>query len=173
MNIYSWIVIIFLIILILIFALQQKLKKNLFKILFVASILFVLVPRIIPGQLFGNWNALKKLNDKKVTLIILRPSSPGWKVNLTNDVVRIIDSGKIDIIVNLLHNAKFYESSHPIRIWETDIILYTKDDSLKLNVQKNENYKGTIIIGGSSSNELRLDKFGEYLEIITNYKSPS
>jgi hypothetical protein len=173
MTIYSWIIAIALVITILSLSVQRKLKKNLFKVLFAASLLYVIGPGLIPRQIFGNWNALKKLNDKRVEVIILRPSSPGWQVNLTKDVIRIVDSNKIDSIVKLLHQTQPYESSHPMRIWETDMIFFTKDDSLILNVQKNDNNKGTIIDRPDASNELRQDKLGTYLEMITNYKNPS
>jgi hypothetical protein len=172
MSIYSWVTIIALIITILIFAKLQKLKKNLFKILVAASLLYVLAPLLIPRQIFGNWDALKKLNGRQVKLIILRPSSPGWKVNLTKDAFRIVDSRKIDSIVNLLHQTQPDESSHPMRIWETDMVFFTIDDSLILNVQKNDYNKGTTIDGGDPHNELRQDKLGSYLEIITDYKTP-
>ena len=148
-------------------------KKNTVysKVLFVLTILTFIVPFYLPRQFFGKWNSIKALKGKEVLNILLQPAQPDWPINLTDSLITISDKSKIADISNLLINTQAYFPNHPETIWETKMILITKDhDSLLLRISRTEN-NGTVIY--SPDNRLRKDELGSYLEKIINFKKPS
>jgi hypothetical protein len=136
----------------------------------ILAIFLFLGPNFLPGKMFGKWNAARGLKAKDVTNIILRPSQPGFEVNLIDSTTSVSNKDQIINIVNLLSNTEMFSPSHPMRKWETEMILVTKDsDSLKLEIDRTEN-NGTIIY--ATNNTYKKDEIGTYLERIVNFKRP-
>jgi hypothetical protein len=141
------------------------------KVLFVLAIFAFLGSFYLPGVIFGTWNSIKSLKGKEVHNIFLQPSIPDWPANLTDSLTVISDTSQIAYILDLLKKTEAYFPNHPIPIWETNMILITKEnDSLSLRISKTEN-NGTVIY--SPDNELRKDELGSYLEKVTNFSKPS
>jgi len=142
------------------------------KVFMILAVLAFLGPSLLPRQLFGRWNLIKTFKEKEVRSILLRPSLPDWQVNLTDSLVVISDKRQIADITNLLKKVNAYFPNHPIRIWESDLILISKDnDSVWLHIDKTEN-NGTIITSSSNS-YYRKDELADYLEKVTDFKKPS
>lgn len=166
-NLLPWIISMVFLILFLIF--KKKGNKNLNRVLVCCFFIGFIIP-FLPRQVFGNWDAMKKLHGREINKIELRPSTPGWKVNLTNSEFIIQDKNQIKSICNFLHKSNLYFPQHPNRVWETDMILYARDgESLLLKISKSEN-NGTSITAPHA--ELRNDDLDEYLETVTNYIMP-
>lgn len=66
---------------------------------------------------------MSKLDVKIISEIHLQPSLPDWKVNLVGRDFVISSKPQIDAITQLLRNANVYFPNHPMRIWETKMIL--------------------------------------------------
>ena len=110
------------------------------------------------------------LRGKEISKILLRPSEPGWEVNLTDSPVLINDSNKINKIMGYLRKTEAYFPSHPSRIWETKLIFITTgNDSISFQIEKTVN-NGTVIY--SPDNQWRKGEIAEYLERIVNFSKP-
>lgn len=108
------------------------------------------------------------IKEEKISKIILQPSSPEWKVNLTSSVFVDTSKTEVEYIVGQLRKAEFYTNGHSAKIWETTAILITENkDSFFLKIDKAP-YQGTGIY--SMQNAFRNDELGEYLEKITGFK---
>jgi hypothetical protein len=100
----------------------------------------------------------------------LRPSEPNWKVNFVGKDFFLFERKQIDTIVHLLQKVEIYSQSHPIRIWETKMIIYSSNqDSFEIEINQTEN-NGTVIY--TPTNEWRKDEIGNYLKRLTYYKKP-
>jgi hypothetical protein len=145
---------------------NKKLSKKIYILLIVVVLLFMYLPR----KIFGKWNAVSMLDGKQIERIILRPSSPGWEVNLTDSVLIITDRSQIDSIHTLLKGSYVYSAMHPSLVWETDMVfVLANKDSVVINIEKSSN-DGTIINNGT--NNWQKNEVGDYLEKITSYSHP-
>lgn len=125
---------------------------------------------ILPRQLYGLWNALSAIKNKTVRQIVLKPSQPGWDVNLTDAVFVIDGRATIDSIVTLLKSCEVHIPTHPDRKWETYMTFFTTDgDSVKIRVQQSSN-NGTILY--QARNDLRKDELQPLLERLTKFRVP-
>jgi hypothetical protein len=140
--------------------------------LVVFAIMIFFLPIFLPRELFGRRNSIPELDGKVVSEIHLQPSLPNWKVNLVSRDFVISGKQQIDIITQLLRKTKSYTPSHPIRVWETNMLLLTTaNDTFKINVIKTTNdYNGTYI--QTTTNQWRIDEIGDYLEKLTKYRQP-
>lgn len=130
----------------------------------------IFIGQFLPRQLWGKWNAISKVEGKSISKILLRPSAPDWKVNLTGKDFIISNQTQIDSIIDLLHNVEVYSPGHPSRIWETKMIFVSlQGDSIEIKIHQTEN-NGSVIY--TPSNEWRKDAIGPYLEKIISYKNP-
>ena len=145
-------------------------RKTFSRIMLGAGFLILFAPLLfLPTSIFGKWNAIKKLQGKEITTIVLQPSLPGWEVNLTDSTVVISGKNQIDSISNLLHNTEVYFANRYSRIWETTMFLVTKEnDSLLLKIEKTENETDITTPG----NKFKNYTLGAYLEKLTGYKAP-
>ena len=120
-------------------------------------------------KLFGRLNSIKKIEGQTIDFILLRPSEPDWAVNLTDSIFKITDLNQIQKIRKLLEHSEVFTPNHPGRIWETELIIVTREkDSMLLTVKKNDN--STSIRGPNEV--LRNDELTTYLEKITNFRIP-
>ena len=149
----------------------SKLGKNKAKnIVIVLFILNFIAPMLFPRQVFGKWDAIQQLKGKEITTILLKPSEPGWEVNLTDSCFIITNKNQIDTIVNLLRHCDVFIANHPARKWETEMVLVTGDqETLSLQIQMTDN-NGTDIYGPAG--EFRQDVLKGVLESITKYSTP-
>ena len=130
----------------------------------------IFIGQFLPRQLWGKWNAISKLDAKNISKILLRPSEPDWKVNLTGKDFILSNQKQIDTIINLLQNVEVYFPGHPSRIWETKMIFVSlQKDTFEIKIHQTEN-NGTVIY--TPSNEWRKDAIGPYLEKIISYRNP-
>ena len=175
MNYYPLIWLLYIAILIICYIVDKRNKKKNIKINLVFAALLVIIFSLcfMPRQIFGRWNSISRLNGKVVAAIHLQPSLPDWKVNLTGRDFIISDRQQIDTIVELLRMAEVYSASHPIRVWETKMILITTSrDTLEIRVNKTNNeYNGTEF--ETPSGNWRKDEIGRYLERLTKYQQPA
>lgn len=150
--------------------LTKKKHNKISRGLYFLVIAFILGPIFLPGWIFGKWNVVKSLGEKPVSYIMFTPSEPGWEVNLTDTPVKVVNKEQVDHILSSLQHIEHYSPSHPMRIWETKMVLFTNShDSLVLEVNRTEN-NGTLIY--TPGNSFRKDELGQYLEQITNFKRP-
>ena len=130
----------------------------------------IFIGQFLPRQLWGKWNAISKVEGKSLSKILLRPSAPDWKVNLTGKDFIISNQKQIDTIINLLQNVEVYFPGHPSRIWETKMIFVSlQKDTFEIKIHQTEN-NGTVIY--TPSNEWRKDAIGSFLEKIISYEKP-
>jgi len=161
---------VFVILLIISFVTRKRGKKGLSACIFSLAIIIWFGPFLLKRQIFGTWNAISFLGDAPVTRIVLRPSVPNWEVNLTGHDFSIVDKPQIDSLIHLLQKVEVYFPGHPMRIWETRMIITTaQKDSLEIKIRSTKN-NGTDIYTGR--NEWRKDSLGSYLEEITSYDHP-
>lgn len=169
MNVNRFPEIICIISIIMLLIYKKRENKKLKRILVVGFLFGFIVP-LIPHQVFGNWNAIKKFEDKGVSKIELRPSTPGWEVNLTDSAFIIHDKNQINTICNFLHNCDLYFAQHSNRVWEANMILIANDgDTLLVEINKLEN---NCMVVNVPRAELRNDDLDNYLETVTNYNKP-
>jgi hypothetical protein len=146
----------------------RKDKKRIGKFVTLLALVFLFLPFILPKRWFGEWNAIKGLKGKQIVTVIIEPSSPDWKVNLTDSSLEITNRNVIDTLSKLLSKTQAYFPNHPMRIWETSIVIVTNEhDTLKLKVSKTKN-NGTVVT--SPGGEFSIDNLDEYLEQLTNFK---
>ena len=125
----------------------------------------------LPRQFLGKWNSIYKLGNKEIIEVLLIPSKPNWEVNLVNKKFSIRDKKEIDTLLGFLQKTTVYFPSHPLRIWETKLIIISRNkDSLEIEIHQNKN-NGTVIY--TPTNEWRKDEIGNYLERLTNYIKPA
>jgi hypothetical protein len=168
MNFNNW-TFYFGIFLMILFFFSKKGSKN-SKFLIAGAILMIFSPLYLPRQIFGRWDSIKELKNKKVKKIIIEPSKPEWEVNLTDSILAISNISQIDYIVGLLKNTNIYSPGHSGTIWETKMILIDDDnDSIFLRLTKTEN-QGMAIY--TSDNNFRKDEIADYLERIANFTTP-
>ncbi len=169
MNVNSFPEIICIVSIIILLIYKKRENKKLKRIL-VGCFLFGFIVPLLPHQVFGNWNAIKKFEDKGISKIELRPSTPGWEVNLTDSVFIIRDKNQINTICNFLHNCDLYFAQHSNRVWEANMILIGNDgDTLLVEINKLGNNCMVINVPRA---ELRNDDLDNYLETVTNYNKP-
>lgn len=148
---------------------KNKIPERTRLVIFVIGLLFMF-STCLPRQIFGKWNAVKKIKDQSVTEIILEPSEPDSKVNLTDSVFIIRDRKIIDSVYGLLQRSDVYIAAHPMREWETYMTLITENsDKLQIKVWYTIN-NGTILF--QEGNDLRNDALAEILMNVTGYKEP-
>lgn len=148
-----------------------KKERKLYKVVLILAIVTSLGGPFLPLQLFGKWNAIKSLNGRPISRIVLSPSAPDWRVNLTDSLVTIANKNEVANIVKLLQETEAYVPSHPMRIWETQMVLVTTDnDSLALEIHKTTD-DGTVVY--ATGKELRKDELSVYLEKITGFIKPT
>ena len=148
----------------------RKWKNKKLNITLGVLMVLIFIGQFLPRQLWGKWNSISKLEGKNISKIVLRPSEPDWKVNLTGTDFPISNQKQIDTIIDLLQNVEVYFPGHPSRIWETKMIFVSlQNDSLEINIHQTEN-NGTVIY--TPSNEWRKDAIGPYLEKIISYSKP-
>lgn len=148
----------------------KRLNKKVERNILVMAILFLFLPIYLPRQIFGRWNSMSNLDDKVISEIHLQPSLPDWKVNLVGRDLIISSKPQIDTITRLLRNANVYFPSHPMRIWETKMILIsTTRDTFEIEVHKTSN-DGTTF--ETPTNRWRKDELAGYLEQITEHRQP-
>lgn len=124
----------------------------------------------LPIQFFGRWNSIAKLNGQVISSIQLQPSLPDYKANLTGKDFIILNKKQIDTIVQLLRKTNMYFPSHPMRVWETKMIITTATkDALELSIHQTTD-DGTVIY--TPTNNWRQDDIGSYLEKLTKYSEP-
>ncbi len=149
---------------------KKKGNKNLNSILFSLLLIIFFGQMLLPRQIFGKWNLISKLNGKIISKIILRPSEPNWQVNLVDKDFFIFERNQIDTLTYLLQKVEIYSASHPMRIWETKMVIFSAaNDSLEIQINQTEN-TGTNIY--TPTNEWRKDAIGNYLERLTYFKKP-
>lgn len=152
----------------LLFFLKKKATRTSYLLLGIAVSLIV-IGYFLPKEIFGKWNAIKKLNNRNVDNIVLRPSQPAWDVNLINYPLTISKKETIDSLLKLLKNSSAFIPSHPIRIWEINMILNVEHgDSLILKIEKTQNNGAAVF---SFNDKFRNDELASYLEKIVDYKS--
>jgi len=170
MNYQTFLWILFVVLLITLSIVRSKRSRKLNATLFALLIVISLGPIFLPRQLWGKWNSISNLDNKIITEIILRPSTPDWEVNLVDKDTSIHDNKQIDSLIYLLQNTEVYLPAHPARIWETKmIIISSAKDSLEVQINRTNN-NGTIVY--TKTNGWRKDAIGSYLEKITNYRKP-
>lgn len=148
----------------------KRLNKKVERNIMVMAILFFFLPNYLPRQIFGRWNSMSALDDKVISEIRLQPSSPDWKVNLVGGDFIISDKQQIDTITQFLKHANVYFPSHPMRIWETKMMLITTTrDTFEIEVHKTSN-NGTTF--ETPTNRWRKDEMAAYLEQITKHREP-
>ncbi len=148
----------------------KKLNKKIKWRLTALAIFFLFLPQFLPRQFFGRWNSISKLDDKVISEIHLQPSLPDWKVNLVGRDFIISTKPQIDTITQLLRKVNVYSPTHPMRIWETKMILITTTrDTFEIEINKTSN-NGTTL--ETPTNEWRKDEVGSYLEQITKHRLP-
>jgi hypothetical protein len=168
MNFNSWTFYLGIFLMILFFFSKKGSKAS--KFLIAGAIFIIFSPLYLPRQIFGRWDSVKELKNKKVKKIIIEPSKPEWEVNLTDSILAISNISQIDSIVGLLKNTNIYSPGHSGTIWETKMILIDDDnDSIFLRLAKTEN-QGTAIY--TSDNNFRKDEIADYLERIANFTTP-
>jgi hypothetical protein len=146
----------------------RKEKKRARWLVTLAALTFIFVPFYLPKQVFGSWNLIKSFKGKQIGAVILKPSSPDWKVNLTDSDFMITNRSALDNLTKLLSKTQAYFPNHSSRIWETSLFLITTTkDTMKFKVSKTEN-NGTIVTTGDG--EFTKDNLDEYLEHLTNFK---
>ncbi len=92
---------------------RKKQNKKLNAGLWILMILILIGQVYLPRQLFGKWNSISNLNDKKIIEIILRPSAPNWKVNLVGKDFLILDKNHIDTLIQLLQKTEAFSQHTP------------------------------------------------------------
>jgi hypothetical protein len=168
MNFNNWTSYLGIFLMILFFFSKKGSKVS--KFLIAGAILMIFSPLYLPKQIFGRWDSIKELKNKKVKKVIIEPSKPEWEVNLTDSILPISNIFQIDSIVGLLKNANIYTPGHSGTIWETKMILIDeRNDSVFLRLIKTEK-QGTAIY--TSDNNFRKDEIAVYLERITNFTTP-
>jgi hypothetical protein len=161
---------VFLILLIILLLTFFVLKKRNSRRLILASAWILFIPLFIPRQWWGEWDSIEMLKGKKINKILLSPSTPDWEVNLTDSLLVIDDTGKIDKILDYLRKTEVYFPGHPMRIWETNLIFITSaNDSILYQIRKTQN-NGAVIY--SPDSRWRKDEIGQYLERIVNFSKP-
>lgn len=130
------------------------------------------LPIFLSRELFGRRNSIPELDGKVISEIHLQPSLPNWKVNLVSRDLVVSGKQQIDTITQLLRKTMSYTPNHPIRVWETNMLLITTaNDTFKIKVRKTTNdYNGTYI--ETTTNQWRIDEIGDYLEKLTKYRQP-
>jgi len=150
-------------ILILFFKIKKDTKKA--KIMVRIALIIFILDMVLPRQAWGEWNAIKSLNGKKMKVIMLQPNLPDWKVNLTDTTKFILEASTIDSIIHLLRKSDVVIFHHPTGIWETKLsLISTTNDTLILTVWKTHN-NGTII-----NDSFRNDRLGDYLNTLMNFR---
>jgi len=140
------------------------------RVLFIGIVLILFGPLFLPRQIWGKWDSISMLKGKLISKVLLKPSDSNWDVNLTDSIEVIVDSSKINQLMAYLRKTELYFPSHPMRIWETQLIFVTNEnDSIPFQIQKTEN-NGTVI--SSPNNQWRKDEIAEYLEQIVNFSRP-
>ncbi|HEY6901163.1 MAG TPA: hypothetical protein VI233_10990, partial [Puia sp.] len=166
MNYSNWLFLIW-VVFFMAFIFVSRRKK---RFLFIGIVLILFVPLFLPRQVWGKWDSISMLNGKQISKVLLKPSEPGWDVNLTDSLEVIVDSNQINQLMGYLRKTELYFPNHPRRIWETKLIFVTKEkDSISFQIQKTEN-NGTVIY--SPNNQWRKDEIAEYLERIVNFSRP-
>ena len=156
------------IILILIFFIFKK-SNQYGKIFGITGVLLIFSTFLLPEKFFGKWNSINNLENKQINLIILRPSSPGLALNLTNSSFRISNKIQIKYILDHLKSTYLYFPSHKDRIWETYMILRSSlNDSLLIKIEKLSD--GRVLIN-NSNNRYTREGIGNYLESIVKFSS--
>ena len=151
-------------------AVVRKWKNKKLNVTLGALMALMFIGQFLPRQIWGKWNAISKLEGKNISQILLRPSEPNWKVNLTDKDFTISNQKQIDTIIDLLQNVEVYFPGHPSRIWETKMIFISlQKDTFEIEINQTEN-NGTVIY--TASNEWRKDAIGPYLEKIMSYRIP-
>ncbi len=158
-------------VLVVAYLLGRKLRSTpLNWILFALVILAFAGQFLLKGSIWGSWNAIAALKDKEITEIQLQPSTPNWKVNLVGKDIHLSGKKDIERIAQLLHKVEIYTPSHPVRIWETKMILITSTrDTLEMKIQQTVD-DGTVVY--MSSTAWVRDELGTYLEKLTRYSAP-
>ena len=170
MSYHTILWILFVLLLITFSIVKKKRNKKLNATLWALMIIIFLGQMFLPRQLFGKWNSISKLNGKNITAILLQPSKPNWEVNLTGKDFVISDKNQIDTLINLLQKVELYSPGHPLRIWETKmIVISSQKDSFDIEIRQTKN-NGTVI--HTSTNEWRKDAVGDYLAKIISYRKP-
>jgi hypothetical protein len=154
------------VLIIALFVIKVRNKRRI--LLWSSWILFV--PLFLPRQWWGQWNAIKILEGKKISKLVFVPSTPGWEVNLTDSLTVISDTSEINELLGYLQKTEVYFPGHPIRIWETNLIVVTTaNDSIHFNIQRTEN-NGTVIY--TPNDKWRKDEVGPLIERMVNYRHP-
>jgi hypothetical protein len=168
MNFNNWTSYLGIFLMILFFFSKKGSKVS--KFLIAGAILMIFSPLYLPKQIFGRWDSIKELKNKKVKKVIIEPSKPEWEVNLTDSILPISNISHIESIVGLLRSTNIYTPGHSGTIWETKMILIAEDnDSIFLTLNKTEN-QGTAIY--TSDDSFRKDEIADYLERIANFTTP-
>lgn len=174
MNFYPLIWMLYIAVVITCYRIDRRLKKRNIKLRLtkVALLAIAFSLAFMPRKIFGRWNSISSMDDKVVSTILLRPSAPDWKVNLTGKDLIITDKQQIDTIVQFLRQAEAYSPSHPTRVWETELdLITTSGDTVAIEVDQNSNvYNGTTF--ETPSGRWRKDEMGSYLERLTRYQQP-
>ncbi len=147
----------------------SKRKKH--QIWFFLAFFFSVGIYFVPSGVWGKWNLLKPLKDKRVTKVIISPIVSDYDVNIVDTLFEISNNLLVDTLTNMFKNVLIYSPAHPSRIWETNItFITTEKDSLKFNVWKIRGDK-TIIYKQNRDVYLNNELAG-YLEHLVNFKIP-
>jgi hypothetical protein len=154
----------------LLIALARR-KKTLVWIFLIVLIITLLFKSSILANLFGNkWNSITSIESEQIGLITISPSQPEWEVNLVDTSIIITNDIATKDILSFLQNSNLYSPSHPIRKWETNIILFTtSNDSVSVRIVRLQDGE-TIIY--SNKGIFRNDELAPYLEKLFQFSKP-
>jgi hypothetical protein len=140
-----------------------------FKIIILISI-FILIIILLKNRINYKTNLISKFNIDKISLIVLEPSNPKWKVNIIDKPLVINKTSDLESISKTLEKVTTFEPCHPIRTWEVNFkIINTERDTINMRIHKTNKNESIIYIEQS---EWQNDSLGYILENITNYYEP-
>jgi len=117
---------------------------------------------------------LNKVTPDSLNQILILPSNPEWKVNLTLDTLSITDKSIINSITKELNIANEAYRGRGIRkTWDAVIILDFKNNSdIKLEVV--DAYKGICLFYTNTMGlpKYKCDGLKSIFETLANYKEP-
>jgi hypothetical protein len=137
--------------------------------LIIVFLFFLFGPAFLPSIIFGKWNSIRELHNKTITKVIIKPYWTLSNINLSDTTLELHNPEQLAHIQHLLKNTTIYEAGHSPDIWQTALILITKEsDSLPMHIFKTTN-QGTKIFKDRSTDSYNQNELGNYLEKIVKY----
>ena len=106
------------------------------------------------------------MHNKAITKIIVKPYWTPSDINLSDTILELDNPNQLSHIEYLLKNTTIYNAGHSPDIWQTALILITKEsDSLFLHIFKTTK-QGTQVFKDKNADSYNQNELGDYLEKV-------